>query len=355
MNSTGNINPNEIDLKKENKINNNGYSCVTGATGHLGVALCKYLSGKNSKFKALVRDENKCDFLKPYVTDFAIGDVLDLESLVKAFTGCDTVYHFAGIITIGAENKKELNEVNITGTKNVIEACRIAKVKTLVYSSTAHTVPYKTKTEIIKETLNYDPKKVKGAYSKVKAIASQLVVDANDSDLKTVLILPTGVIGAYGYRLSNLGQMVISYSNNKIRVYIKGDYNFVDVMDVVKASVVAAEKGKGGESYILSGENVSVKKMFEYLSEVNGIKPPKIKIPLPIVRIFAPFMSLYYKICGQKPLFTPTAISILNSNGNFDNSKAKQELDFDPIPAKESLHSEYEFLLQAKRESFRKI
>ena len=170
--------------------------------------------------------------------------------MVKAFEGAEVVFHLAGIIEIGSGNKRKVHEVNVNGSKNVVEACKIAHVKKLVYTSSVHAIPEKQ--GIITETKEFDPKLVKGTYAKSKAEATNYILNSNSKELEVIIAHPSGVIGPYEYIKSNMGQLIIDCANGRMKASIKGGYNFVDVRDVANGIILALEKGKPGECYILA-------------------------------------------------------------------------------------------------------
>ena len=220
---------------------------VTGATGHIGNVLVRSLLKNGYDVTAFVRNKEKLNALDGLSVSFAYGDVRDIESLKMAFKGIDVVFHLAGLIDIGNGNKKQMYEVNVNGTKNVVNACKEMNVKKLIYTSSVHAIPTKPKGEIITETKTFSPDLVKGTYSKTKAEATKYVLEANSKDLEVIITHPSGVIGPYEYITSNLGQLIIDCAHRKMGAYLDGGYNFVDVRDVADGLVSTLEKGKAGE------------------------------------------------------------------------------------------------------------
>ena len=314
---------------------------VTGASGHIGNVLVRDLISKNYEVKAFVLKNENVDYLKELNVEICYGDVRDLESLKEAFRGADIVFHLAGIIDIGAVNKKFIYSVNVGGTKNVLQACREEKVKKLVYTSSVHAIPEKPKDEIITETKEFSEDKVKGIYAKTKAEATKYLLENVSQDLdnnpEIIIVHPSGVIGPYEYIPSNLGQLVIDCANKKIGAYLDGGYNFVDVRDVANGVVLAAEKGKNGECYILAGHKVSVKELMKKIEAVTKVKMPTFKIARWFAYATGFLSEIYYKIVKQKPLFTSYAVYTLGTNCNFSNEKAEKELGYTIRPIDETI------------------
>ena len=303
---------------------------VTGATGHIGNVLVRSLLKNGYDVTAFVRNKEKLNALDGLSVSFAYGDVRDIESLKMAFKGIDVVFHLAGLIDIGNGNKKQMYEVNVNGTKNVVNACKEMNVKKLIYTSSVHAIPTKPKGEIITETKTFSPDLVKGTYSKTKAEATKYVLEANSKDLEVIITHPSGVIGPYEYITSNLGQLIIDCAHRKMGAYLDGGYNFVDVRDVADGLVSTLEKGKAGECYILAGHYVTIKELMKYVQDITGVPAPKFKIARWFAYATGALSEIYYKIVKQKPLFTSYSVYTTGTNANFSIDKAKKQLGYFP-------------------------
>lgn len=311
---------------------------VTGATGHIGNVLVRYLVEQGYEVKAFVLKNEPLTPLRDFDISYAYGDVRDYASLKEAFEGADMVFHLAGIIEIGSGNKRLTYEVNVNGTKNVVKACKECQVKRLVYTSSVHAIQEsKGKGKEIHETNEYDPRLVKGVYAKTKAEATAFVLASPTDTFEVVVVQPSGVIGPYEYVTSNLGQLIQDCSNKGIGACVSGGYNFVDVRDVADGIIRAAQKGRSGETYILAGHIVTVRQLMDQIEKITSVKAPKFMI----ARWFAygtGFLSeVYYKLLRQKPLFTSYAIYTLGTNDNFSIEKAKTELGYQVRDFEETL------------------
>ena len=299
---------------------------VTGATGHIGNVLVRYLIDRGYEVKSLVVDEKEKDILQGLNTEIVIGDVTKLETLVTAFEGADIVFHLAGIIEIGSGNKKKVHEVNVNGSKNVVAACKMAHVKKLVYTSSVHAIPEKE--GVITETKTFSKDLVKGTYAKSKAEATEYILNSNSDDLEVIIVHPSGVIGPYEYIKSNMGQLIIDCAAERMKAYIKGGYNFVDVRDVANGIILACEEGKPGECYILAGHSITIEELMAIVEKLTGKKAPKFKIARWFAYITGIFSELFYKIVKEKPLFTSYAVYTTGTNCNFSIEKAQKELGY---------------------------
>lgn len=310
---------------------------MTGATGHVGYALLLELINTGAKPTILIRKD--IDIFDGLNCEKAFGDVTDPASLEKAFEGADIVYHSAGVIELKPGNEQLVYDVNVTGTKNVVEACKKCGVKKLVYMSSVDTYPPLPDNQLMTEIDHYDPEILEGAYAKTKAEATQFVIDSNGTDgLETFIIQPSACIGPYDYKTSSIGEMVRMIIKGHFPVTITfGAYNFVDVRDVAKAAVLSAQKGKSGECYLICGEAMTVGEFIRLATKALGKKEPKLKLSKGLADFAAPIMEVYYKVTDTTPLFTRYSIRKLVSNCNFSNEKARRELGYNPMTVEQSI------------------
>ena len=318
---------------------------VTGATGHIGNVLVRELFEAGHQVRAIVLPKDDSKMIEPYA-EIVYGNILDIPFLTKAFTDVDIVYHLAGIVEIGSGKKKTIFKVNVEGTKNVVDVCLANHVKRLVYTSSVHAIPELPKGQTMTEIDHFDPDLVKGLYAKSKAMATQLVLDHKDSALEVVIVHPSGVIGPYDYKLSNVSQVFIDFLLGRLTAYMRGGYNFVDVRDVAKGIRLAGERGKTGQCYILSGSEITVKELLDEISLISGRKRVKTKIAFWFILAMSYFAEVYYKIAKQKPLFTHYSIVVLDSNYQFSNQKAIMELGYTTRNIKESIKDTMEFAIE---------
>lgn len=317
---------------------------VTGATGHIGNVLVRKLYERGYQVVAFVLKNDNIDIFKGLNIEYKYGDVNDIESLENAFLGADVVFHLAGIIEIGNGNKAKMYKVNVEGTKNVVDVCKKVGVKKLVYTSSVHAIKEKPKGEVIEETNEFSSKFVKGTYAKTKAEATKYVLDAQDEKLDVIITHPSGVIGPYEYKRSNLGQLIIDCYYKKMKAYLDGGYNFVDVRDVADGLVLALQKGRPGQCYILAGHYVSIKELMKYVEEITHVPAPKFKIARWFAYATGFLSEIYYKIMKQKPLFTSYSVYTTGTNSNFSIQKAQKELGYNPRPIKETMEDTINWL-----------
>jgi dihydroflavonol-4-reductase len=190
---------------------------------------------------------------------------------------------------------------------------------------------------MIDEQLPYDPGNPYGEYDRSKAQATLEVQQASREGLDAVIACPTGVIGPYDYRGSMMGDVIRTAAENRPTLYVDGAYDFVDVRDVADGLIAAEEKGRSGESYILSGGRMSVRYLLETVREITGFSFPTIKIPFGLARAASVFTPFYYRLAHATPRFTPYSLEVLQSNSHISHAKASRELGYHPRPLQDSI------------------
>jgi len=309
---------------------------VTGATGHIGNVLVRQLVSQGQKVRALVFPGEDLSPLKDLPVEYIEGDVLDFQALDTAFQGVENVFHLAGIISIMPGNNELLKMVNVLGTRNIIHAARTNGIRRLTYTSSIHAIRRVPHGITIDENIPFDTQNAISSYDLSKAQASLEVLRASQTGLDAVIVCPTGVIGPYDYRRSEIGQIILGCIQNTPQVYIDGAYDFVDVRDVAQGLIAANEKGISGETYILAGEQVSVRRMLETVWTYTGKRFPPFRVPLHLARFFTIFTPFYYRFLRLKPRLTSYSLETLLSNSNISHSKAQRELGYMPRPFTET-------------------
>jgi len=303
---------------------------VTGATGHIGNVLVRKLLDAGQSVRALILPGEDPLPLRDLPVEQVTGDVLDPVSLRKAMRGVNRVFHLAGIISILPGKNDLLRKVNVEGTKNILAAAKQSGVDRLIYTSSIHAIHRAPPGVRINERLPFDPQNPVGEYDRSKAEASLAVQQAAQEGLDSVIICPTGVIGPNDYRRSELGQLILDCVEEKPQFYVDGAYDFVDVRDVADGILLAAEKGRSGETYILSGQRLAVGNIIDLLWEMTGKRFTRIHIPFSLAKAASIFTPIYYRLSRTKPRFTPYSLATLRSNCNISHAKATRELGYHP-------------------------
>jgi dihydroflavonol-4-reductase len=310
---------------------------VTGATGHIGNVLVKELLHRHENVRIMVLENED---LTPYHfsgVEIAYGNVCDYASLVTAMQAVDCVFHLAGIISILSRQNELVQQVNVGGTKNVLRAARECGVRKIVYTSSIHAFKRMPDGVIINEDVPIDPAFCHAAYDHSKAEATLAVLQEAREGLPVTIVCPTGVLGPEDYKGSELGVLVGSWSTSRLNFLVDGQYDFVDVRDVVQGILNARETGRNGQLYILSGHLIEVKELWRLVKDLANYPGTMIKIPMPMARFIASVAEIYFAISHTKPSLTTYSLETLNGNAVIDCTKARTELAFAPRSVRETL------------------
>jgi dihydroflavonol-4-reductase len=305
---------------------------VTGAAGHIGNVLVRELVDRGKPVRALVLPGEDTSALEGLPIDQYRGDVLNLESILQAFAGVEYVYHLAGVISIMPGQCPHMRQVNVEGTRNVLTAARLAGVRRLVYTSSIHALERPPHGVVIDERLNFDPHNPAGEYDCTKAEATIVVQQAVEEGLDAVIICPTGVIGPHDFRQSEMGLLLWSWACQRFNLLVDGSFDFVDVRDIASGHILACERGRCGETYILGGERVSLARLWAMARETACCPSQSMILPFGLASFAARFTPFYYRLTRQKARFTPYALETIHSNSEISHEKACRELGYQPRP-----------------------
>lgn len=301
-------------------------AAVTGANGHIGNVLCRELSGQGIETRAIIH--HRCDALSSLAIEKVIADIEDLPNLMNAFAGVGTVFHLAAKISLNPRKAKATERINWQGTRNIIEACRQAKVETLVYFSSIHVLDPDPQHETMDECRDYNQRSnLAYEVSKMRAELDVLQV----KDFRVIVILPTSVIGPFDFGPSLMGQAIQKIYCGSLPAILPYGFNWVDVRDVAQGSIEAARKGISGSRYILSGHYETLPGLVDILRELNiNIKKPLV-CPPAIAYALIPFYSQFMFALGKEPLYNKTSLDILRTAPlKISPQKAELELGYKP-------------------------
>ena len=232
------------------------------------------LLDRGEQVRALILPGEDTTSLEGLPVERVEGNVLDLDSLRTAMQGVDVVFHLAALVSITEDKANLVHQVNVEGTRNVIEAAKEAKIKKLVYTSSIHALERPRRSEV--------------------------------------------------------GELILSFMQNKLTFLVEGAYDFVDVRDVAKGQILARDHAKSGETYILGGERTELKVLHNLVKRATGKDTKIFSFPLPVALIVAPIAELYYRVTKTRPRFTRYSIETVISNSDIYSDKAKSELGYRP-------------------------
>lgn len=334
---------------------NNILYIITGAAGHLAEGILRILINADCHIRGLLLP-GETGIAGNNITYFT-GDVTKPETLDPLFENTGEakviVLHCAGIVSIQKKVSPEVYRVNVIGTKNVIAKCQQYGVHRLVYVSSVHALP-ETKGTTVREADHFSPDTVDGAYAKTKAEATQAVLDAAKSGLDAVIVHPSGMVGPFDrYRGNHLVQMMCLYLKHRLPAGVQGGYDFVDVRDVAKGVLLAADRGKLGACYILSNRYISMREIFEEMQACTGRKRRLLLLPQFAARMFVPACEWYAKLTHTRSLYTAYSIKTLFNQADFSHDKATAELGYHTRSMEDTVRDTLAYLQQNMGEACR--
>ncbi len=316
---------------------------VTGACGHLGNTLIRELLDSGRRVRALVLPGESETSLDGLDVERVEGNVLVQEEVRRALEGVDTVFHLAGVISIRRGDDELMRRVNVDGTRTVALAAREAGVRKFVHVSSVHAIARPPMGTTIDESLPFDPDNPAGTYDRTKAEATLAVLDLVATGLPAVVVCPTGIVGPNDYLRSEMGQAVLRWSRPRRHFMIDGSFDFVDVRDVARGMIAAAERGRVGETYILGGNRVSLDELRKTVQRAAGVLKPAVRVPWRVALWGARLLGPLFRLAGKTSPYTPYSIETVRSNSDISHLKARQELGYSPRPLDLSIRDTVEW------------
>ncbi len=308
---------------------------VTGANGHVGVNLCKALLEQGHQVKALAHRHT--NGLEHIPVTLVHGDLLDRDSLKPLLTGIDVVFHLAARISITGDRDGMVARINTEGTVNMLAVAAECGVKRFIHFSSIHAFNQQPHHEPLDE-MRPLVENEGFAYDRSKAAGERKVMEAARNGFPALVLSPTAIIGAADPEPSLIGSAVIDIYNHKIPSLVPGGYDWVDVRDIVAAAISAIDHGRIGEKYLLSGHWHSLLEFSGLIQLHSGRKTVKTVLPMWIARVGLPFITMYSRLSGTKPLYTSESLTIITEgNRMISNDKARAELNFNPRPFSETI------------------
>ena len=321
---------------------------VTGCTGYVGNVLTKKLLADGCRVIGLARDKDKFervfDGLRPEVI---YGDIRNADDVEKLFfaDGDTVVMHTVAYVSIGEGDKKELFDVTVGGTRNILEAAVRHRVKKFLHVSSTEALPHKE--GLCGDDYSYlpQPSKARKGYNRAKSMADVAVLEAVKDGLDASIIMPAGVLGPGDYSMTHMSQVMIDYINGKLPASVDGGYNDFDIRDVAEVLEKIVEKSKCGECYVFANRPDKINEVLSYVAEFAGLKPLP-TLPVWIAYVGLPFLYLGSVFTRKRPLYIAASLASLRANVNFPLEKVKREFGYEPRPLKETVIDHLKFLIE---------
>jgi dihydroflavonol-4-reductase len=318
---------------------------VTGASGHIGANLIRALLARGRKVRALHHVNRRA--IENLDVEIVPGDVCDPSSLRKAFKDADVVYHLAARISLSMNDYPVLEPINVTGTRNVVQACLDCGVRRLVHFSSIHAFIQETIGKPIDESCPLVEPRNCPPYDRSKAAGEKEVRSGIERGLDAVIISPTAVIGPYDYEPSFLGEALLNLACGKMPALVAGGFDWVDVRDVVESAISAEAKAPTGAKYLLSGHFASVCDLAVMVEEIIGTPAPKLVLPRWLAFVGAPFMAGFAQLTGKRPLYTSASVRALRTGQDVSHDRAARELGYQPRPLRQTIVDTFEWFRES--------
>jgi len=310
---------------------------VTGATGFIGSSLVRELLKDGVEVRVLVRKNSNTKNIDGLAVERVHGDIRDGDSVKAALKGCDTFYQTAALFASWGPSKKEFYDINVQGTKTALTAALEQGVNKVVYTSSCAAIGCHGAESPANEEAQFNMLKSGDHYIISKYLGEVEALKICRKGLPLVVVNPAMVIGVRDIKPTPSGQLIVDILNGRMIGYVDSGVNLVDVEDVARGHILAAQKGRIGERYILGNENMTQGKYFALVAEVGGVKPPTRKLPFALALTSAYILQLGAYISKKPPIATPAGVRSFSQCWYFDCSKAVKELGFPQTPARKTI------------------
>lgn len=305
-------------------------AAVTGATGFVGSHVARALVARGDTVRVLVRPGADTRAVRDLSVTIVTGDLRDRASLDPLVRGASRVFHVAADYRLWARNPSELFETNVDGTKHLLDACKAARVERVVHTSTVATVAATHGAAVPDETFMNGLADMIGAYKQSKFLAEEEARAAAAAGLPVVIVNPTTPVGPGDVKPTPTGRMVLDFIRGRMPAYIDTGLNVVAVEDVARGHLIAAERGRAGERYLLGGRNVSLEELWRMLAAICGRRAPSIRIPYGVAMAVALGSEAIARVRGGEPSVPLDAVRIARHPMFVNTTKAERELGFAP-------------------------
>jgi dihydroflavonol-4-reductase len=299
---------------------------VTGATGFVGGAVARALVHAGVDVRVLARSTSDVNNVLELPVERVVGDLLDPPSLKTALAGCQQLYHVAAYYALWAKDPAIFYDVNVTGTRNMLAAARLAGTERTVYCSTIGAIGLPPGGGLGTEDTPVSLDQMAGHYKRSKYLAEQEVLKAAKEGLPVVIVNPSAPVGAGDVKPTPTGQVIVDFMKGRMPAYIQTGMNIVDVDDVAAGHLLAMEKGRQGERYILGCKNLMLKDVFDILSRLTGVKAPSIRLSRSIVLPLAYMNQWMADFTEKAPRIPLEGVKMAKYLMHYDCSKAIREL-----------------------------
>jgi len=317
---------------------------VTGATGFLGSHVARALADQGAQLRLLVRSTSNLRNLENLKAETAVGDLRDPVSIERAMAGCDTVFHVAADYRLWVRDPDEMYRSNVNGTRAILEAARKNGVQRIVYTSSVATMGFTSNGRPADENSPVSLADMIGHYKRSKFMAEQVAIEAGRGGMHVVTVNPTTPVGEHDVKPTPTGRIVVDFLKRKFPAYVETGLNLVDVRECARGHVMALEKGRPGERYILGGENLTLKQILDKLGAITGLPSPRVKLPY-----FFAFATGFVdeaitgRVLGREPRATVDTVRMGKKKMFASSDKAARELGWKIVLVEDALRRAVEW------------
>lgn len=310
---------------------------VTGATGFVGANVARLLIAESHRVRVLARPASSLKALDGCAVDVVRGDILDTASVADAIRGCAQVFHVAADYRLWAKDPAEIYRTNVDGTRVVLEACARAGTERVVYTSSVGTLGLPRDGGVGTEPTPVRLGDMIGPYKRSKFLAERVAEEYAGRGLPVVIVNPTNPIGAWEVRPTPTGQMVLDYLLRRMVATLDTGLNLIHVSDVARGHLLAAQRGRVGEKYILGCENHSLTDIFRMLERITGIPAPRVRVPHAFIYCVAVISEGMARATGRPPRVPLTGVRMARKHMYFSADKAVRELGLPQTSVEQAL------------------
>jgi len=311
---------------------------VTGATGFVGSAVLRALTGRGASVRALARPSSVRTNLSGVACEVIEGDMTDPASMARAMAGMRFAFHVAADYRLWARDPAAIRRANLDGARVVMEAALAAGIERLVYTSSVATLRAGDAATVVDETSPLGEEEGVGVYKQSKVAAERLVERmVAERGLAAVIVNPSTPIGPRDIKPTPTGRMVLEAAQGKIPAFVDTGLNLAHVDDVAEGHILALERGRIGERYILGGQDLSLRQMLADIAALTGRKAPTLALPRAPLYPLAFVAEGVAQITGKEPMLTRDALKMASHHMFFTSAKAERELGYKARPHVEAL------------------
>jgi dihydroflavonol-4-reductase len=310
---------------------------VTGGTGFVGAHVVRALLDRGRAVRCLVRPGSRRSNLEGLAAEIVEGDLLDAGSLERAVAGIETLYHCAADYRLWTRDPGELARTNVAGTDNLLRAAAQARVPKVVYTSSVGALGLRPDGSAADEETPVARAEIVGRYKKSKFDAERVAETWAARGLDLVIVNPSTPVGELDIKPTPTGQMIVDFVNRRLPAYVDTGLNLVDVHDVAAGHLLAAEKGRRGEKYILGHRNMTLKEIFETLALLTGLPAPRVRLPHAVPLAAAAAATGWAYLTGRPPRVSLESVRMSRHRMFFDARKAVEELGLPQSPVEDAL------------------